>query len=131
MKLKFGYTIIYVENIEDTLLFYKRAFDLDTKFIAESKLYGELDTGNTILSFVAEGFVELNGMKFIPNRQKNLSPGFQISFISDDVEASYKKALEAGAVSIASPNVTPWGQKTACVKDINNIIIEICSPITY
>jgi len=40
--MKFGYTIIYVESVEETLVFYQRAFGFALKFLHESKAYGEL-----------------------------------------------------------------------------------------
>ena len=38
--MKYGYTIIYVSSVEETLGFYKKAFGFDIKFIHESKAYG-------------------------------------------------------------------------------------------
>lgn len=52
--MKFGYTILYVPHLEDALSFYERAFGLTRKFVAESGFYGELDTGETTLSFCEE-----------------------------------------------------------------------------
>jgi catechol 2,3-dioxygenase-like lactoylglutathione lyase family enzyme len=56
--MKLGYTIVFVQNLEETLGFYERAFGLKRKFVAESGLYGELDTGGTTLSFCVESFVQ-------------------------------------------------------------------------
>ena len=33
--MKYGYTIIYVSSVEETLEFYKKAFGFDIKFIHE------------------------------------------------------------------------------------------------
>ncbi len=40
--MKFGYTIIYVESVEETLAFYQRAFGFALKFLHESKAYGAI-----------------------------------------------------------------------------------------
>jgi len=49
--MKFGYTIVYVESVSETLTFYKEAFGFETRFLHESGQYGELETGETTLAF--------------------------------------------------------------------------------
>jgi len=51
--MKLGYTIIYVADVPETVAFYEAAFGLSRRFIHESQLYGEMDTGETILAFAA------------------------------------------------------------------------------
>lgn len=127
--MKFGYTIIYVKDIKQTVDFYQRAFGLSLKFYAESGKYAELSTGETILSFVAEDFIQNHGMEFTKNRTGNVSPGFQISFITENVEEAYEKSIKEGAFEISPPKQAPWGQIVSQVKDNNGIIVEIGSPI--
>jgi catechol 2,3-dioxygenase-like lactoylglutathione lyase family enzyme len=43
--MKFGYTILYVKDVEKTVAFYESAFGLKRKFVNESG-YGEMDTGH-------------------------------------------------------------------------------------
>lgn len=52
--MKFGYAIVYVDSVADTLKFYKEAFGFETRFLHESGQYGELETGNTALAFVSQ-----------------------------------------------------------------------------
>ena len=47
--VKFGYTIIYVSNVNDALSFFEKAFKMNRKFVTEENEYGELDTGETTL----------------------------------------------------------------------------------
>ena len=47
----FSYVILYVENVQKMIDFYKKAFDLELKFICEEKVYAELKTKNTTLAF--------------------------------------------------------------------------------
>ena len=49
----FRYTILYVDNVEQALSFYHRAFDFEIGFLHESKDYGELVTGQTKLAFTS------------------------------------------------------------------------------
>ena len=52
--MRFGYSIIYVASVPETLAFYDKAFGLQTGFLHESELYGELKTGATTLAFTAD-----------------------------------------------------------------------------
>jgi catechol 2,3-dioxygenase-like lactoylglutathione lyase family enzyme len=58
--MKYGYTTVYVSSVEETLEFYHRAFGFEIKFGHESKAYGELDTGETILAFASHEMGDMN-----------------------------------------------------------------------
>lgn len=125
--MKFKYTILYVENVEETITFFENAFGLTRLMVHESGDYGELDTGSTKLSFTS--------LKLMKNMGKNvslpnpLSPTFEIAFETDNVDEALQKSLEAGAKLIQDVEQMPWGQTTAYVRDNNGFLIEICSPI--
>lgn len=124
------YVMIFVKNVPQTLSFYEKAFNLKTLFLAESLLYGELDTGLTKLAFVDENFVESNGGIFTQNRiEMQKSPGFQIGFTTTDVALAYQHALNSGCTDIHGPTQTAWGQTVAHLRDINGILVEICTPM--
>ncbi|MFA6263826.1 MAG: VOC family protein [Candidatus Babeliales bacterium] len=127
--MKLGYTIIYVSDVQKTIAFYENAFGLAIKFLHESMAYGEMETGTTTLAFVAEDLSKQNGISFTPNLLKNTPPGIEIAFVIDNVTAAYNKAVHAGAQSIKEPMQKPWGQIVAYVRDINGILIELCSPL--
>ena len=127
--MKFGYTIIYVTDIEKTITFYEKAFKLKSSFIHESKQYGELDTGSTVLAFASETLAESNGVQFIKNTLQNPPAGFEIALIADDVHEAYQNACNEGAISIKEPTQKPWGQYVAYVRDINGNLVEICNSI--
>lgn len=127
--MKFAYTILYVENVEQTLDFYKTAFGFEQKFISNEKDYGELETGNTTLSFASFGMAEYNGVEVMKSNNSGLPFGFQITFVTEDVESSLKQALDAGATLVNLPSKKPWGQTVADVRDINGFLIEICTAV--
>ncbi len=128
--MKFGYTIIFVENLEATLAFYEEAFGFKTKFLADSKLYGELDTGSsTTLAFCMESFAETQEITFSRNRVAQSPAGIEIAFVTDDVDAAFQKAVDAGAIPLKEPQHTHWGQRVASVLDKNGVLVELCSPL--
>jgi uncharacterized glyoxalase superfamily protein PhnB len=127
--MKFGYTIIYVADVVGTINFYQKAFQLKKLFMHEGLQYGELDTGFTKLAFASEEMAKNNGIKIIKNRSQNQIAGFEIALVAKDINKAYKHAINAGAISVQEPNEKPWGQTIAYVRDLNGILIEICSPI--
>ena len=126
--MRLGYIIIYVKNIQETVAFYEKAFGLKRRFIHESGSYAEMETGSTALAFVNEILVQ-NSLSFRSNLLSDKAPGIEISFVTDNVEQQFDKAVRAGAVSIVKPTQKPWGQLVSYVKDNNGCLVEICSPI--
>lgn len=55
--------------------------------------------------------------------------GIEVGFVAENVPAVFANALEAGAVAVAEPKVKLWGQTVAYVRDLDGILIEICSPM--
>ena len=127
--MKFGYTIIYVSDVEATINFYKKAFNLEQSFLHESKQYGELNTGDIKLAFASNSLAQSNGVTFIKNDAKSDAAGFEIALIANDVKQSYNYAINNGAIAIKEPTKKPWGQDVAYVRDLNGVIVEIYSPM--
>jgi len=129
--MKFGYTIIYVNHVPETLAFYKAAFGFDTRFLHESGAYGELETGVTALAFASHNLGQMNlDGQYQKSDITQIPLGVEIAFITEDVNAAFDKAVAAGAVAVAEPKLKPWGQTVAYVRSIEGSLIELCSPIT-
>lgn len=127
--MKFGYTIIYVADVPETVAFYEKAFDLSRRFIHESNLYAEMETGDTALAFAGYEAAEMNGLAILPNESSNTASGWEVCFITDDVQAAFNRAVTAGCTAIGQPSEKPWKQVVSYVRDFNGCIVEIASPI--
>jgi uncharacterized glyoxalase superfamily protein PhnB len=127
--MKLGYTIIYVADVSATLAFYERAFGLKVRFVDESNQYGELETGSTALAFASEACAESNGVVFSRNSRSRPAAGFSISLVTESVDTAYAHACASGAASAQKPQEKPWGQRVAYVRDLNGVLVELCSPI--
>jgi lactoylglutathione lyase len=130
MNIRFGYTIIYVSSVEEALDFYKRAFGFETKMILDSKEWGELDTGDTTLAFAAHEMGRINlDDKYQKADINELPFGIELSFITDNVQAAFDKAVAAGAIPIREPSEKPWGQTVSYVRSMDGTVIEIATQV--
>ena len=125
--MQLAYTILYVENVDQTLTFFETAFGIKRKMLYEGGDYGELDTGATTLSFAKLELMRTLGKNPAPAAKGN--PTFEISFTTDDVAGALKKAVAAGAELVQDAKDMPWGQTTASVTDPNGFLIELCTPM--
>jgi catechol 2,3-dioxygenase-like lactoylglutathione lyase family enzyme len=127
--IKFGYTILYVKDVERSIAFYEKAFGLKRKFMA-GDAYGELDTGATTLSFASIPTAQSNLKSEIQISNLKGKPfGIEIGFTTDDVEGTYQKAVAAGATEEAKASYKPHGQTVAYVRDPDGFLVEICTPM--
>jgi lactoylglutathione lyase len=127
--MKFAYTLLYVDDVELTMNFYAEAFGLEKGFLHESKQYGEMITGSTKLGFVDHQTAGAHGFQYRKLSKDEQAPGIEVGFVSDDVEASFRMAVNAGAVPLSAPSKKPWGQIVSYIKDCNGCLVEICSSI--
>lgn len=127
--ITYGYTILYVENVEATLAFYVKAFGFAQKFITPEKDYGELETGGTTLAFASYTVAEYNGIAIEKRKPEALPSPFEITFVTDDIESAWKQAVEAGAEIVKEPTQKPWGQTVGYLRDMNGFLVEVCTSI--
>lgn len=128
--MKYGYTILYVENVKETIKFYEKAFGFTPKFITPENDYGELISGETTIAFASYELGKSNFKKELIKANISSKPfGIEMVFVSENIEVDFKKAIDMGAIEFEPIKEKPWGQKVGYVRDINGFLIEICSPI--
>ena len=121
--MKFGYTVIYVDDVTATIAFYEQAFGQKRNMVVEGE-FGELATGETKLSFAAKKMLHGPG-QFASPEGKVL--GVEVAFTTGDVQKAYDTAVAAGAKSVSKPEQKPWGQTVAYVRDNNGFLVELCT----
>jgi len=128
--IKYGYTIIYVSNVQLALDFYKNAFGLECRFLHESGDYGELETGSTVLAFASYELGKSNlPSGYISAGESELPLGIEIALVTEEVEKAYKLAIAEGAKGIRYPEKKPWGQLVSYIRCPSGILVELCTPI--
>lgn len=128
--IKFNYTILYVKDVTASIVFYEKAFGFKRKFITPENSYGELLTGDTILSFASVDLAKTNlSGGFIESKATGRPFGIEIGFTTENVELVFNHAVKKGAIVVEKMKTKLWGQTVAYVKDIDGFLIEICIPI--
>ncbi len=128
--MHFGYTIVYVPDVAEAIAFYETAFGFRRRFVSEDGGYGELDSGDTTLSFAHHSMADVLGIEISPATADAPAPGIELAFVTEDVEDGFRAAVAAGATAVTAPHPMPWGQIVSYVRDLNGVLIEICSPVS-
>jgi lactoylglutathione lyase len=127
-----GYAILWVKDVDKAAEFYESAFGLSVKRKQDMGKFKwlEMKTGATTLAFAGE--TEIQGMfpdGYAGHDAAKRPIAAQISFVTKDVQASFAKAVAAGALAIRTPSKMPWGQTWAQLRDPNGVLISIASPL--
>lgn len=128
--MKYAYTILYVQNVSETIEFYEKAFDFHRKFISPENDYGELLTGETTIAFASTELGKSNLKNGFEKINKSGKPfGVELAFTTENIEVDFQNAINAGATEFEPLTEKPWGQKVGYVRDNNGFLIEICTSI--
>jgi catechol 2,3-dioxygenase-like lactoylglutathione lyase family enzyme len=124
--MRFSHTSLFVKDVLQTVAFYEKAFGMRRKFVHESGQFAEMELGEAVLHFAANEPVKANLTPgFQENSLSNLPAGIELCFETDDVPAAFATAIAAGATAYTEPQVRPWGQTVAYVRDLDGVLIEI------
>ncbi len=56
--------------------------------------------------------------------------GFEIAFVTEDVQAAHQHAIQHGATEVTAPESKPWGQTVSYVRTPDGILVELCTAVT-
>ncbi len=106
MAVQRSFPILRTPDLERLEAFYVAAFDARRTYAYEDDgrvVYVALEVG---ASTVAIGFEPSAG-----------PPEAALWIYVDDVDAAFDRALERGATAVAEPELMPWGERVAQVRD--------------
>jgi uncharacterized glyoxalase superfamily protein PhnB len=127
-----GYVILYVENVSASLCFYTEAFGLARRFfhVDGNKAYGEVDTGATRLAFASLNLATEHLKQEVVAASLDRAPlGVEIALVTKNLPAAFAQAVKAGATVVSEPEVKPWGQSVAYLRDNAGHLVELCTPV--
>jgi lactoylglutathione lyase len=129
--IQFGYTILYVADVEKSITFYENAFGFERKFITPENDYGELNTGQTTIAFASTTLANSNLKNgFLESNLEHKPFAIELGFVTDNISETIEKAIKAGAKMTEEPKQKPWGQTVSYIRDIDGFLIEICTPMS-
>lgn len=128
--VQFGYTILYVTDVEKSVSFYEKSFGFSRKFVTPDNDYGELETGQTTISFASKKLAASNLKNgFLESNPEQKPFAIELGLITDDVAGMVNTAIQNGAVLLEEPKEKPWGQTVAYIRDPEGFLLEICTAV--
>jgi lactoylglutathione lyase len=131
-SVSLGYVVLYVKDVPASLAFYEVAFGLSRRFFNDDngKAYGELETGAARLAFASLELARTTLKQDVVAASPDKAPlGSEIALVTTDVPALYARAVKAGATVVSEPEVKPWRQTVACLRDKDGHLVELCTPL--
>ncbi|MGC5616399.1 VOC family protein [Georgenia sp. Z1491] len=117
MAVRSGFPILTSDAIEPLVAFYEAAFEATKTYRYPGEdgrdVYVALDVGGMQLGIGVS--TELPP----PDRRTELW------FYVDDVDESYRRAIDAGAGDEGAPSDMPWGERVAHVRDPDGLVIHL------
>lgn len=78
-------------------------------------------------SEIEYGIIQRNH-ELVPKEYQNTPNGMYVTFVVEDVDATYAKAIDMNIPIIQEPRNEFYGQRRFLIKDPDGCLIDICSP---
>lgn len=128
--MRLGYVIVYVPDVAHALDFYERAFGMSRRFLHESGDFGEVEMDGARLAFTSHRLGEsVVPMPYVAVDAGSPPVGIELTLLTDDVDAAFAVAVDAGATPLAEPHDEPWGQRVSYVRDAFGVLVGIATPM--
>ena len=126
--MRFGATVLYVNDVPAAIDFYRRAFGLPLRFYDKALGFAELEIGGSILAIASHSVGELLMPGAYSPPEGGRPAGVEIGFLTDDVPAAFAKLIAEGAAPIAGPKRMPWGLEVAYARAPDGTILGLSEP---
>ncbi|NQZ51092.1 MAG: VOC family protein [Moritella sp.] len=116
-------TNICSDDLNKSKDFYVDLLDFKVKF--DSDWYVQLCSPED--SEIEYGIIQRDH-ELVPKEYQNTPNGMYVTFVVENVDVIYEKALKMGIDIIQEPSNEFYGQRRFLTKDPNGCLIDICSP---
>ncbi|GAA3539227.1 extradiol dioxygenase [Aeromicrobium flavum] len=116
MAVRSAFPILSTRDLERLEAFYGTAFGAERTYAFADEgrdVYVALSLGDSALGIGRDDSLDA-------------APGGAALWL--DVDDAYRRALGAGATSVAGPAVMPWGERVAQVRDPDGFVVHLGSP---
>jgi uncharacterized glyoxalase superfamily protein PhnB len=129
MKAKLNMIGVFVENLKTMAEFYRDVLGFSVKDWADGSPYAEFDNEGVRFSMFERSMLpKLLGQE--PSYPKGINGTFELALDLpkfENVDAVFKRVVEAGATPIYKPRNEPWGMRSSMISDPEGNLIEIGS----
>lgn len=116
-------TNICSDDLQKSKEFYVNLLDFQVKY--DSDWYVQLCSQKD--AEIEYGIIQKDHV-LVPEEYQNAPNGMYVTFVVEDVDVVYSKAVDMGILIIQEPRNEFYGQRRFLVKDPNGCLIDICSP---
>jgi catechol 2,3-dioxygenase-like lactoylglutathione lyase family enzyme len=116
-------TNICSNDLQKSKDFYVELLDFKVKY--DSDWYVQLCSPDD--SEIEYGIIQRNH-DLVPKEYQNAPTGMYVTFVVDDVDMVYERALKMKVTIVETPRNEFYGQRRFLAKDPNGCLIDICSP---
>lgn len=118
-----GYVILFVEDLERSVGFYRDVIGLTFKLRGDG--YAEFDTEGTRFGLYERGRLP----ELIGRGARAGGPAAEVVFVIDDVDAWPARLSHAGVEILRGPVDRPWGHRTLHLLDPDGHVVELAQEI--
>lgn len=111
------------DNLQKSKEFYIELLEFNVKY--DSDWYVQLCSPDN--PEIEYGIIQRDH-KLIPIEYQQRPNGMYVTFVVENVDATYQKALEMGVCILQEPRNEFYGQRRFLAQDPNGCLIDICSP---
>jgi len=116
MAVRTSFPILSTRDLARLEAFYVAAFDAE-------RTYAFTDAGRDVYVALRLGESEL-GIG-LDDALEGGPVGAALWLYVDDLDEAYRRALDAGATSVAEPALMPWGERVAQVRDPGGFVVHL------
>ncbi|MGH1541908.1 MAG: VOC family protein [Arenicella sp.] len=116
-------TNICSDDLQQSKHFYVELLGFKVKY--DSDWYVQLCSPQD--SEIEYGIIQRNN-DLVPEEYRQAPNGMYVTFVVEDTDRVYKKALEMEVSIVQEPRNEFYGQRRFLAKDPNGCLIDICSP---
>ena len=119
---------LLVNDMGKMIRFYRDVLGFEIKEAEDTKNVYLVKDGTLFLLYGRKDFEKMTNRKY--DYVSGLNGHFELALYVDtfeEVDASFKAAVENGAFPVMEPTTEPWGQRTCYIADPEGNLIEIGS----
>ena len=119
---RIGYVILYVEDLDASVAFYRDVIGLPYKFTDAG--YAEFGTDGTRFALY-----ERRRAEWLTGRAVTPGPAAEIVLVVEDVDACADRLAAQGVTVLSGPADRPWGHRTVHIADPDGFVVEFAQEI--